>query len=266
MNVVILGTGNAAQVLGRLIQGSGHKVVQVAGRNKAHAEAMAVEWECSSIRGFSKLDPAADIYLVALSDGSIPGVVRKIRLSRGIIVHAAGSVSMDILDPCGIPHGVLYPLQSLRANLVKIPEIPFLVDGSDPETLQKLIAFARSMSRQVQVANDEARLHLHLAAVFTSNFMNHLFALTEEFSRMEGFDPRMLLPLITETTMRMGQKPAGELQTGPDIRGDKATQRKHLALLKTYPQMNAIYKLLSRSISQLHSDDGPARHLPVPEA
>ena len=49
---------------------------------------------------------------------------------------------------------------------------------------------------------DDQRLKLHLAAVLCNNFVNHLYALTERYCKMEGLDFQLLLPLIKETAAR----------------------------------------------------------------
>jgi len=254
MKVVILGTGNAAQVLGRLIHASGHRIVEVAGRDPQKAGVLAAAWDARPVKGFSRLAREADLYLMALSDRAIPSVASRLRLSGGILVHTAGSVSIDALASCGTAHGVLYPLQSLRANLVRLPKIPFLVDANGREALDTLLAFAGSLSGQVRQADDAARLRMHLAAVFTSNFMNHLFALTERYCISEGLDFRLLGPLLSETVSRIQEAPAAGLQTGPAIRGDRPTQALHRQLLRDHPGMQAIYRLMSRSIRDFHGD------------
>jgi predicted short-subunit dehydrogenase-like oxidoreductase (DUF2520 family) len=262
MNIVIIGTGNAAQVLGRLIVRSGHRVLEVAGRDVAKAAAVAEPLGAHAAQGFGKLDPDADLYLLALADRAIPQVAARLRVRGGILAHTAGSVPMSALGTPGRPHGVVYPLQSLRVNIDRLPEIPFLVDGSDGATRDALLAFASSLSARAQVADDEDRLRMHLAAVFSSNFMNHLFALTERYCAMEGLDFSMLRPLIEETVQRLPEAAASDLQTGPAVRGDRATQRMHLGLLEGHRDMESIYRLMSRSIRRFHQvlkEGGPPK-------
>ncbi|MBD0289109.1 MAG: NAD(P)-binding domain-containing protein, partial [Flavisolibacter sp.] len=48
MNIVIIGTGNTATVLGRLLKESGHRIVQVYGRNAVAASELAYKLDTES--------------------------------------------------------------------------------------------------------------------------------------------------------------------------------------------------------------------------
>ncbi len=172
---------------------------------------------------------------------------------EALVAHTAGSVSMDVLQPVSSRYGVLYPLQSLRKNQERLPEIPFLVQGSDRDTEHQLRAFARSLGSDVHHAGEEDRRKLHLAAVLTANFANHLFALAQDYCQKEGVEFRMLLPLLEESVARMNTEDPVNLQTGPALRGDDDTITKHLAMLERYPEMKNLYALLTASIRKTHN-------------
>ncbi|HQW83656.1 MAG TPA: DUF2520 domain-containing protein, partial [Ferruginibacter sp.] len=188
MQVVIIGSGNVAAVLGRLLVKNKHKVLQVISRHADHAKVLADEFNCSFGDMNGKINNDADIYIVAISDGALYGLQNKLQLGKKLIVHTAGSVPLDVLKDISGNYGVLYPLQSLRSELKDINEIPFLIDGNTPETLKMIEDLANSISAKVVKATDEVRLKLHVAAVVVSNFSNHLFALAEEFCQKEHVD------------------------------------------------------------------------------
>ena len=247
MDIVIIGTGNVAQVLCRLAHQAGHRILQVAGRDLEKARRLAAGCGANAVKGFSKLVPA-DIIIVAVSDSALPALSKRIRPSGGIVAHTAGSVALSVLAPCGVPHGVLWPLQSIRANLDRIPEIPWIVDGSDDRVSRMLTDFAATLSGTVARADDDQRRKLHLAAVHSANFINHLIAQVEGYCRDNGLDFSLLHPLLTETVTRISEAPAAQLQTGPAVRGDRATIRLHRGMLKDHPEMLSVYTLLTRLI------------------
>jgi predicted short-subunit dehydrogenase-like oxidoreductase (DUF2520 family) len=168
------------------------------------------------------------------------------------VAHTAGSVSIDVLAPLSGDYGVLYPLQSLRSNQPGIPEIPFLVEGSNRSMEHLLRTMARNLSGMVSHAGGEERRRMHLAAVFTSNFFNHLCTLAEGFCRDEGTDFRMLLPLLEETVARMESDSPGNLQTGPAVRGDQPTIDHHLEILRERKDMREIYMQMTDCIQQYY--------------
>jgi predicted short-subunit dehydrogenase-like oxidoreductase (DUF2520 family) len=139
-------------------------------------------------------------------------------------------------------------LQTLRKEQIHIPEIPFLVDGNTADDLALVQDFAGTLSSRVLVADDATRLKMHVAAVFASNFTNHLYVLAEEFCRNEKMEFSLLLPLIEETARRLEELPPQASQTGPAIRNDKETMQRHLQVLADHPALKKIYEQLTESI------------------
>lgn len=253
MEIVIIGSGNVAAILGRKFRNAGHKIIQVVGRNSSAASALAYEFDTVSTNYNGPIARSADVYIIAVSDKAIDDVIDDLHLKGKVVAHTAGSVPMQILKNVTDHYGVFYPLQSLRKDMKEPPDIPIYVDGNDEVAKSTLKKLAHSIAADhVAEAGDEARLKLHVAAVIVNNFPNHLYALTEEYCRKEGLDFKQLLPLIEETSERLKTSPAADVQTGPAIRHDKETIQKHLALLSAYPQLKNIYLLLTESIQQGH--------------
>lgn len=252
MNVILLGSGNTATVLAKMIHAAGHTVLQVWSREQLHAEELATQVHATAISSITDLNKEADLYIIAVTDKAIPELAAKLRLERKLIVHTAGSVSKDVLQNSSANYGVTYPLQSLRKSMTILPPVPFLVDGNTDDIAALLHDFALSLSDKVQLANDETRLQMHLAAVMVSNFTNHLYALTEDYCRDRSLDFALLHPLIIEVACRLTQGNAADMQTGPARRGDEETIKKHLLLLEIDEHLHDLYKELSESIRKLY--------------
>ena len=254
MKICMVGSGNVATVLSKLMKQRGHDVVQVLSRHAAHAEILAAETGASSAGDFSIPPRAeAEIIIIAVSDSALTSGNFPLKTGGKLVVHTAGSVARNVLDPLSSRNGILYPLQTLRKGLQTIPQIPFLIDGSDEEVKKNLKDFAMSLSSLVQVAGDEERLKLHTAAVIVNNFTNHLYALASEFCAGEELDFNLLHPLIKETAARIDHISASEAQTGPAARNDLKTISVHLELLEKHPALKEIYRLLSESIRIRHT-------------
>jgi predicted short-subunit dehydrogenase-like oxidoreductase (DUF2520 family) len=248
MNVIMIGSGNTATVLARMIAGAGHSIVQVWSRDLQHAKKLAEEVNAATITSFHELTTNADLCIVAVPDKAIETIATQLRLRKKVLVHTAGSVSINVLKNSSPNYGVLYPLQSLRKEMKELPAVPFLVDGNSEEVNVFLYDFAKQLSGNAAFANDEQRLQLHLAAVLVSNFTNHLYALAQDYCKQQGLDFTLLQPMISEVTNRLQNKNAHDLQTGPAIRGDEETIQKHLQMLKDHPQVLTVYKLFTKSI------------------
>ncbi|MBK8605553.1 MAG: DUF2520 domain-containing protein [Chitinophagaceae bacterium] len=251
MDIVIIGSGNVAAVLGRKFKLAGHNILQIYSRNASAASELAYEWDTESTNYKTMIYPNADLYLIAVNDDSISDVIKDLRLPGKIVVHTAAAVPKEILQSVTNHYGVFYPLQSLRKEMTAIPDAPIFIDGNDEKTKAVLDKLAHSIAdEKVIQAGDDARLKLHVAAVVVSNFVNHLFVLAENYCKKEGLDFKLLLPLIEETATRLKDKSPKELQTGPAIRHDSDSIHKHLDLLKDHPQLKNLYVLLTESIQQ----------------
>jgi len=117
MRVVIIGSGNVATVLGRLLKRKGHQIVQVISRNGDHAKILADELQCPFSDNNNAVDMDAGVYLVAVNDGALYELNNSFHLGRKLIVHTAGSVPMDILQNISVNYGVLYPLLIIRKEI-----------------------------------------------------------------------------------------------------------------------------------------------------
>lgn len=249
MQIVMIGAGNVATVLCRLLHNAGHTIQQVYSRSLENAAELAHDYKSNFTASINELAPEADAYIIAVSDDAVPQVVGQFPFRDKLMMHTAASVSKDVFLPVTACYGVLYPLQSLRKQSLPA-QIPILIDGSTPQSLSAIQELAGSISDSVGFAGDEERVKLHVAAVMVSNFTNHLYALADLFCKEENLHFNLLLPLIAETAKRLESGPAQSFQTGPAIRHDQRTINRHLQWLEKHPHIRRLYKQLTESIQQ----------------
>ncbi|MEO5995527.1 MAG: DUF2520 domain-containing protein [Chitinophagaceae bacterium] len=252
MNVVIIGTGNVATVLGRLFKKTGATIKQVFGRNRDNTAALASELNSLPCSEWSSIDKEADLYLVAIADTALYDLGQQLVLSNQLVVHTAGSVTKDVLKNISKNYGVLYPLQSLRKEMPLLTEIPLLIDGNNEQTRQTIWEIALRLSSNISFMGDEGRLKLHVAAIYMNNFTNHLYAVTEDFCKKEDVSFNLLLPLAMETVKRINLVSPSQVVTGPAARKDEITIKKHLHLLRAYPSIQKLYQQLTNSIREFN--------------
>src|SRR5438105_11215327 len=138
MNIVLLGTGNVATVLGRRLREAGHRIVQVFGRNASAASKLAYEFDTGSTNYWSVIRKDADVYLIAVADDAIHDVAKHVHVPGKVVAHTAASVKKDVLKNMSHHYGVFYPLQRLRKEMNERPEIPVFIDASDDVAKKKL--------------------------------------------------------------------------------------------------------------------------------
>jgi predicted short-subunit dehydrogenase-like oxidoreductase (DUF2520 family) len=253
MNISIIGSGNVATVIAKLAFASGHSIVNIAARNEAQGNFLAKEVH-ATYSSIDKLNPAVDIIIIAVADNAIANMAMQIMPSKAIVVHTAGSVSMQVLGHKFENYGVMYPLQSLRKEMDIIPEIPLLLETNNAKTYHVLETFCKTLSKTVSPITEDQRLHLHTAAVMVNNFTNYLYASAYQLCEANKINFDLLQPLIQETANRIAHKSPMEMQTGPAKRNDVETIDKHLILLEKYPEMQKMYKFISDRIVELYKN------------
>jgi predicted short-subunit dehydrogenase-like oxidoreductase (DUF2520 family) len=252
MNIVIVGSGNTAAVLGRKFVSAGHKIVQIVSRNAATASDLAYEWDTESANYMSLINKYADVYIIAVSDDALEEIAKDLRLPGKLVAHTAGSVPKEVLKNITAHFGVFYPLQTLRKEIHRALEIPVFFEGSDQKATSMLQKLADSISfGPATAAKSEDRAKLHVAAVVVSNFTNHLYALTEQYCRKEGINFHQLLPLIRETVGRLETVSPSASMTGPAVRHDEETIQRHIVILDKHPQLQKVYSFMTESIEQI---------------
>jgi predicted short-subunit dehydrogenase-like oxidoreductase (DUF2520 family) len=248
-NVTIIGTGNVAHVLGKLMLNKGITIKQVYGRTKVLTTQLATQLKAAACNHVQQLQPNSDLYLICVADNAVEEIASQISFNN--IAHTAGSLSKDVLKQTSQHYGVLYPLQSIRANNPILPNIPFLIDASTRTLQYQLLALGNTIGTNTVICGDEQRLAMHLAAVFSSNFTNFMYICAQDICNTYNVPFNTILPLIYETANRITptQLP-NNLQTGPAIRNDNKTMQKHMDMIASNKHLRTLYQSLSAAIQE----------------
>ena len=83
-----------------------------------------------------------------------------------------------------------------KGKKVDFEEVPFLLESEDEGALQLLKKVAKSLSPLVHILRHKDREAVHVAAVFASNFTNHMLRIAEEILHRKGLDRELMKPLI----------------------------------------------------------------------
>lgn len=257
LHIVFIGAGNLATNLAKSLHQHHFKIDQVYSRTEDSAKLLANAVGAEYTTHLEDVLLHRDLYIISLRDGAFLELIPQImeQKSDALVVHTAGSIPMDVLTPYTQRCGVLYPMQTFsKSRAVEFDTIPFFIESNNEEDKDLLISIASELSSKVFEADSTQRKKLHLAAVFASNFANHMYSLSAEILQKYGLPFESMLSLIDETTRKVHQVQPHKAQTGPAIRNDQDVMNEHLNMLKDMPDIQAIYKLLSSSILNHKSD------------
>jgi predicted short-subunit dehydrogenase-like oxidoreductase (DUF2520 family) len=245
----MIGAGNVATNLAVALFKKGFTISQIISKHKKSASLLAKKVNASFTDSIDIIDKAADIYFLCVNDDSIETVFNLVTLKEKTIIHTSGSVDIKAIANIENNYGVFYPLQTFtKDKTVSFKNIPIFIEGDKRNTAKQLNALASQISKNVQHANSETRLHIHLAAVFANNYTNHLLVIAQKILKEKNCSLSILYPLIDETIQKAMKYNPAKIQTGPAKRGDKTTMNKHLKLLEKHSDFKKIYQVLSSSI------------------
>jgi predicted short-subunit dehydrogenase-like oxidoreductase (DUF2520 family) len=245
VKVVIIGSGNLAQHLILAFQKTTDvEIVQAFARNKNNLLKLLDKEKITSNYKHIK---NADIYIIAISDNAIKEVSNLLPFSNKLVAHTSGTVAIEMLNDKN-RKAVFYPLQTFSKNKeINFSEIPICLEAENVNDLEILKQVAKTISDAVYEINSKQRKSLHVAAVFVSNFVNHLYQIGNEICLENKVSFDILKPLITETANKILILSPTDAQTGPAKRKDTTTINSHLAFLTNENQKD-IYKTLTKSI------------------
>jgi len=245
----LVGSGNVAWNFAHSLLATSLQVSWIWGRNSSALESLHRATHIPIFTTFP--DRAVDLILICVKDDAITDIIQQIPPSCKI-AYTSGTVSLQELNFSGTHCGVFYPLQSFsKERIIELAQVPFLIESSNKAFENDLFLLAQKISKAVFIMDSKQRLHVHIAAVFANNFVNHLIHLSESYLRGKQIDPTIIRPLLQETIEKALVFDPYKGQSGPARRKDKKTIEKHLDQLDT--KLSEIYKILTKSIVETYS-------------
>lgn len=252
LSLSFIGSGNVAWHLAPALENVGFAVREVFSRNGKNAAALAEKlYECEVTDSLDFTQSASRLFVMAVPDDVIREVAGELALpDESMLVHTSGSCPLSLLEdsPAALT-GVFYPLMTFtKGRRVDFGEIPFFVESDDEACRKVLTGMARALTSKVYQISSEKRQHLHAAAVFASNFTNHMLTVSKNLLKDQGLSFDVLKPLIAETINKSLEIGPEKGQTGPARRGDLEVLDRHLALLESDSAVAEIYRMVSQHI------------------
>lgn len=255
--VLLVGAGRVGTALVSLLSRQGFSPIGVASRTPASAQ-HAAAFLGAPVVGLDEL-PRAELVIIGAVDHAIASLATSVApsLSAGArVVHLSGASGVRPLEVVTSAGGIgwaLHPVQacpSIEAAVERLPRSAWGVTASSD--LGGAMSFVRERldGTPVQVG-EEARPLWHAASVMTSNGISGLLAFGEEILARIGIDEpaKVLGPLASGTVANALSGGGGSATlTGPIVRGEVETIRKHLAGLEGAPDLIDRYRLVARMI------------------
>lgn len=252
-SVLIIGTGRLAHALMHHLSGCNAVRLAVAGRSAERRAFLAERYgiQAFTLQNFHEAN--ADVLLLAVRDDAVETLAAQLDARDVVVVHHAGSLSLEAVSRHHTHAGVLYPLQTFAVpEAVCWKEIPLLIQATTARAEEALSFLAQRLGGPVRLSSDQERERLHLCAVCVNNFSRLLLAEAQHLCETWHLPLEILEPLVKHTfTVHPFSSPQKPLITGPAARGDEKTIQRHLKLLEEHPEVADTYKFLTEKIRRL---------------
>lgn len=247
MNICIIGSGNISMNIGLALKRSSFNINRICSRNELTGKKLAKKLNSN----FSKeiiIPKKTDLVILGVPDDQIKKISKKIKCKA--IIHTAGNRNIDILKNCSKNYGVVWPIQTFTKEKVNFKDIPICIEANSKKFEILLKKIFLNLSKNIIEMNTKNRKIIHLSAVFSCNFINHLFYISKNILSDDKIDFSLLKPIIFETTNKAFKYNIEENQTGPAKRKDLKTIEKHLGILSKTKKKKYIdiYKSITDSI------------------
>lgn len=260
-SVFVLGAGRAGTGIAHAVRAAGGALVGLHGRRALTLDAPLGE---VTVGALPATIARASIVLVAVQDRALDAALHEVeeRAATGglapgaAVLQASGSaepVGFDALRAHGAVCGTFHPLVPL-AEARQAPELLrgawVGIDG-DPEAERAGRALADLLGAHTLRIPGGRKGRYHAAAVFASNFPIVLAAIAERLLAHAGVEASEARPavrhLLSSAAVNLARGDDAALAlTGPIVRGDDATVRRHLAALADDPGADAAYHAMAR--------------------
>ena len=258
MTFSIIGTGNVGWFFGKRLAAAGHQCKGVYGRKLTAVKELADTLLSNKYGNINEArDEDADVCFLAVSDSAVQEVAAQLTFKQTVLIHMAGALPLDTIKSAATDRAVLWPVYSItKHNTPGDRNIPCAWDVSSDKAKRFALEMAHAITDNLFEAKDNQRKWLHLSAVMTNNFINHLLSISEVICAENKLPATVLQPLITQTFDRVKYASPLTTQTGPAIRDDTTTIHSHLELLAMHPHLHKLYEALTESIQEMHKPKG----------
>jgi predicted short-subunit dehydrogenase-like oxidoreductase (DUF2520 family) len=241
--IAILGPGTVGGALARSLHAARRKVI-VGGRDPDKSQQLAGQIDTDAA-GMDEAARSAGVSVLTVRDDAIEAVCEALAEvgcwgPGDVVLHCSGALDSSILSAArqaGAGAGSWHPLQTFPAGemVASLAGVPFFAEGDGPA-----VARASELTSALGGTFHEIAPHgkalYHAAAVMACNYVSTLLEASEALMSQAGIEPgetrKAMAPLTRRTVENAACSGPVDTLTGPIVRGDAETVRKHLAAMQ----------------------------------
>jgi len=257
-SVAIIGAGNLARALAVSLRDAGFPIAAIVGRsNKESLKSAKRLAKQVGARATTDLRTVrADLVWFCVPDSAIEQVARKAAAEMPgrtkVALHSSGALTSDELKAWrerGAAVASVHPMMTfVRGSQPSLAGVPFAIEG-DAKAIRVSREIVGALGGLAYPIRKEDKAAYHAWGTFASPLFTALLATAERVAGEAGVRPkdaaRRMVPMLLQTLANYAEFGAGRGFSGPIIRGDVDTVKRHLKALRTVPTARDVYAALA---------------------
>jgi predicted short-subunit dehydrogenase-like oxidoreductase (DUF2520 family) len=257
-SIAIVGPGNLGSALAISLARAGFKVESVIARSggKSLAKARRLAKQVGAQAAESAENSNAQVVWFCVPDSEIAAAARflanKVQWNGRVALHSSGALTSGELDALrreGAAVASVHPLMTFVGNSSPaLQGVPFAIEG-DAAAVRVARTIVKVIGGQAYAIRKQDKAAYHAWGTFVSPLVTALLTTSEEVAKLAGVRPEearsRMIPILRQTLANYEQFGAARGFSGPIIRGDVDTVKRHLGVLGRVPAAKRVYVALA---------------------
>jgi predicted short-subunit dehydrogenase-like oxidoreductase (DUF2520 family) len=266
--IAIVGAGNLGAALAVSLHRAGYEIEACISRQRrtslTKARQLAAEVGAQAVAGIPK-NIQADVLWFCVPDSEIARTAESFLESTNwkgrVALHSSGALTSDELAPLrekGAVVASVHPLMTfVRGSRPSLAGVPFAIEGDAP-AVRAARCIIKDLGGHAYPIRKTGKAAYHAWGMFASPLFTALLVTAEQVAGTAGMNRKSarqrMIPILLQTLANYASFDAADAFSGPIIRGDVETVKRHLRVLRRVPEARAVYVALARAA---------LRHLPA---
>ncbi len=257
--IAIVGPGNLGAALAASLHAAGYEIDAIVAhspRSLRRARRLARRLDCHAIR--EVFETTAELVWFCVPDSAIASAAREAARdgcwNGRTALHSSGALTSDELVRLrerGASVASVHPLMTfVRGSSPSLDGVPFAIEG-DAVAVRAAREIVRDLGGRAFDIRNSDKTAYHTWGTFASPLMTALLATTERVAEAAGVSrreaARRMMPILRQTLANYEEFGPVAGFSGPIVRGDAETVRKHLGVLRKNPRAAKVYCALAEA-------------------
>ncbi|HXZ31573.1 MAG TPA: Rossmann-like and DUF2520 domain-containing protein [Terriglobales bacterium] len=258
--IAIVGPGRLGGALAQHLRRAGYTITDLVSPKRTRSNRRTRSLAATLGARVSNLDNAvlnANLVWFCVPDRQIAVaaslLAKKTNWSRKTAFHSSGALpsgELAVLRQRGAAIASVHPMMTfVRGTVPSLQGVPFALEG-DLAALRIAQKIVRNLGGLPFKIAAKHKVAYHAWGAFASPLLIALLVSAEQVARAAGLSAadarKKMLPILKQTIGNYARLGPARASSGPFVRGDAETVRKHLKILRAIPEAREVYLALAQ--------------------